>query len=147
MPVSSTAANTAKVSQGRKIMSTAAGFDSTHGEYILFDGEKQYCISNSHTMPTFFMSLVGADDHWMFVSSRGALTAGRKNSDHALFPYGTDDRISDNAHVTGPTTIIRVTNSESWRDGNADSVWEPFASSLVDRSEVRQCLYKSTFTL
>ncbi len=56
------------------------------GSYVELDGERYYRIANSHCMPEFMMSLVGSSDHWMFISSAGALTAGRCNPDIALFP-------------------------------------------------------------
>ncbi len=104
------------------------------GEYVTLDDERYFCITNSHQMPDFFMSLVGADDHWMFVSSSGALTAGRRNPDLALFPYAADDQISIAQSVTGPTTLIRD------EDG---TVWEPFARKTVALPHIRRNLYKT----
>ena len=46
----------------------------------------------------------------MFISSTGGLTAGRKNSDFALFPYYTDDKITESAETTGSKTVILVRN-------------------------------------
>ena len=54
------------------------------------------------------MSIVSSTDLWIFISSTGGLTAGRKNPDMALFPYDTDDKISDNAEFTGSKTILLV---------------------------------------
>ena len=47
------------------------------GEYVNLDGETYYRIADSERMPEFFMSLVGASDHWMFVfsSSRSQISA------------------------------------------------------------------------
>ena len=61
-------------------------------------------------MRPFFMSIVSHSDHWMFISSTGGLTAGRKNSDFALFPYYTDDKITESAETTGSKTVILVEN-------------------------------------
>ena len=61
--------------------------------------------SNYDAMPPFLMSLVSDSDHWLFISSNGALTAGRRDPDHALFPYYTDDRIHDSQDQTGGKTI------------------------------------------
>ena len=44
----------------------------------------------------------------MFLSSHGGLTAGRRDAEHALFPYLTDDKIRDQAEVTGGKTLLRV---------------------------------------
>ena len=57
-------------------------------------------------MRPFFMTVVSDADHWMFISSNGALTAGRRNADLALFPYYTDDKIRDMVEVTGSKTIL-----------------------------------------
>ena len=42
------------------------------------------------------------------LSSNGGLTAGRKNSNYALFPYYTDDKITESAEITGSKTIIQI---------------------------------------
>ena len=55
------------------------------GELVSFDNETYYKISNSDEMRPFFMSIVSDSNHWMFISSNGGLTAGRKNSEYALF--------------------------------------------------------------
>src|SRR5262245_14606047 len=60
------------------------------GERIQIEGEEFYRIVNHDQMRPFFMSIVSDADHWMFISSNGALTAGRCNPDLALFPYYTD---------------------------------------------------------
>ena len=65
------------------------------GELVTLANESYYKISNSHTMRPFFMTIVSDSNHWMFISSNGGLTAGRKNAEYALFPYYTDDKITD----------------------------------------------------
>lgn len=107
------------------------------GGYVRLDGDDYYRIANSHHIPEFFMSLIGHSDHWMFVSSHGALTAGRRNADRALFPYATDDQLAAARASTGPVTLIRT-----HVDGEA-LVWEPFAPRLVDSDAIRRNLYKS----
>ena len=84
-------------------------FNIIAGEYLRHEGEKYFRIANSHLMDDFFMSLVGASDHWMFVSSNGSLTTGRRNPDTALFPYGTDDQISAARARAGSLTLVRIT--------------------------------------
>jgi len=64
------------------------------GEAVRIDGERFYKISNYDGMRPFFMSIVSNSNHWMFISSTGGLTAGRKNSNYSLFPYYTDDKIT-----------------------------------------------------
>lgn len=107
------------------------------GEYVTLDGEQYYCIANSHQMPDFFMSLVGASDHWMFISSNGALTAGRRNADNALFPYASDDQISAARSETGAFTLVRT------RGTGGSELWEPFAAHEAGRHECRRNLYKT----
>ena len=78
------------------------------GKYVDLFGERFYCIENYDHMAPFFMSVVSDSNHWMFVSSNGALTCGRRNPESALFPYYTEDKIHDSHDQTGPKTIIRV---------------------------------------
>ncbi len=68
----------------------------------------------------FLMTVIGASDHWLFVSSTGALTAGRESAQHALFSYETEDRLHRAAGQVGPYTAIRAQ-----RDGGT-TVWHPF---------------------
>ena len=56
------------------------------GGQVVLDGEDFYRIANSDRLRPFFLSIVSSADHWMFISSNGALTAGRRNPDLALFP-------------------------------------------------------------
>jgi hypothetical protein len=88
-------------------------------------------------MPPFFMSLVSDSDHWLFISSNGALTAGRKDPDHALFPYYTDDRIHDSQDQTGSKTILRIQRS------GRTNLWEPFSQRMEGLYRTTRSLYKS----
>ena len=78
------------------------------GEQIHFNGELFYKISNVANMRPFFMSIVSPDNHWLFISSNGGITAGRKNSNFSLFPYYTDDKITESFDTTGNKTILRI---------------------------------------
>ena len=78
------------------------------GEYTFLDGEDFFVIRNYDLMPPFFMSVVSANDHWLFISSNGALSAGRVNPENALFPYYTDDKITDSVGITGASILFRV---------------------------------------
>jgi hypothetical protein len=42
----------------------------------------------------------------MFISSNGGLAAG-KDSDNALFPYYSDDKITEGFDITGSKTIFK----------------------------------------
>jgi len=110
------------------------------GDQIEIDGERYYSIVNYDAMPPFLMSLVSDSDHWMFVSSTGALTAGRRDTDCALFPYYTDDRIHDSQDQTGGKTIILAT-----RNGRT-SLWEPFSQRYEGLYRVTRSLSKSVYS-
>ncbi len=106
------------------------------GSIVQRDGEPYYRIGNFHVMPPFFMTVVSGFDHWLFVSSTGGLTCGRRDPDHALFPYTTDDKIHDASTTTGPATCFLVD------DGERISLWKPFSGdATVYRME--RNLYKS----
>lgn len=65
-------------------------------------------IEDVDRMPAFLMTLVTDSDLWMYLSSRGGLTCGRVQSDRALFPYETDDRLHLASEFTGGITLIRM---------------------------------------
>ena len=71
------------------------------GTEVLIGDEVFYKISNVDSMRPFFMSIVSNSNHWLFISSTGGLSAGRKNSNYALFPYYTDDKITESSDHTG----------------------------------------------
>jgi hypothetical protein len=97
------------------------GTNGSNGTMVDFEGEPYYCITDFDEMLPFFMTVVSGWDHWMFVSSTGGLTCGRRDPDNALFPYATDDKIHDAHATTGPVTMMRVD-----RDGRT-CLWQPFA--------------------
>ena len=80
-----------------------------------------YKISNVNQMDPFLMTITSGSDHWMYLSSTGCLTAGRKKAEYALFPYVTDDLLHRNAHFTGPVTILRN------QQDSKNHIWEPFS--------------------
>lgn len=109
------------------------------GDFITINGESFYKIENFNGMDDFFMSIVSDSDHWMFLSSNGSLSAGRKNRDNALFPYYTDDQIHDYKGKTGSITTIRV------KQADKTALWEPF-TELSERIYNVECnLYKSIY--
>ena len=57
--------------------------NTVKGEEVQIGGENFYKISNVDGMRPFFMSLVSNSNHWLFISSTGGLTAGRKDSSNA----------------------------------------------------------------
>jgi hypothetical protein len=114
---------------------------SVEGEVIELDGTAYYRIANADRMAPFFVTVVSADDHWLFASSTGALAAGRTSPDHALFPYETVDRIHDAQGRTGGKTLLLVAQDT---DGAArHHLWEPFSDRYAGLYRIRRHLYKS----
>ena len=126
-------------SAGRKEEPPSVDYDNNvQGEFLDFAGERYFAIHNVDQMAPFFVSVVSADDHWMFASSTGGLTAGRVSPENALFPYVTVDKLHDNANNTGPRTILRV-------GSGANAVyWEPFNREQRGRFQSSCNLYKNT---
>jgi hypothetical protein len=91
------------------------------------------------SMPPFLMSIVGDSDIWLFISSCGALTAGRGGPDRALFPYYTDDRIHDSVDQTGSKTIVLASI------GSANYLWEPFSPRYSGLYRTKRSISKSAY--
>ncbi|MEE4287059.1 MAG: hypothetical protein V2I31_12975, partial [Mariniphaga sp.] len=103
------------------------------------ENESYFKISNHDAMRPFFMSIVSDSNHWMFISGNGGLSAGRKNPEYALFPYYTDDKITESADITGSKTIFRI------RKGNETHIWEPFSERFTGKYNISRNLYKSIY--
>lgn len=110
-----------------------------NGELITFENESFYKISNYDAMRPFFMSIVSNANHWMFISSNGGLSAGRKNAQSALFPYYTDDKLTETAETTGSKTLIKVLSN------NRTTLWEPFSSRYAGVYKIQRNLYKNAY--
>ncbi len=108
------------------------------GEFLDRAGERFYCIRNVDHMEPFLISVISSDDHWLFVSSNGGLTAGRVSPETALFPYVPVDKIHDSVSHTGPRTIVRLRH----KDGH--HYWEPFNREHRGRHSISRNLYKNT---
>ncbi len=106
---------------------------------IEFEGEIYYKISNYDRMRPFLMSIVSDSDHWMFISSNGGLSAGRKDADHALFPYCTDDILTETFDSTGSKTILWVTKNGQSR------IWEPFSDRFTGLNTFSRNIYKNRY--
>ena len=115
------------------------GNTETTGQFVEIENEKFYKISNVNLMPDFFMTIVSDSDHWMFLSSNGALTAGRKNRDNALFPYYTDDKIHDYKGLTGSKTIFLIEKT------GKTFLWEPFSIESEKVYSIKRNLYKTMY--
>ena len=79
---------------------------NVQGQFITINGERFYEIANYDAMQPFFISLASDTDLWMYLSSTGGLTCGRRSPAEALFPYYTDDKITESFEFTGPRTVI-----------------------------------------
>lgn len=108
-------------------------------QYIQIGSDNYFKISDSDTLRPFFMSIVSDSDHWMFISSNGGLSAGRKNADYALFPYYTDDKITESVDITGSKSIFLV------YQGDTPQIWEPFSSRYEGLHRTSRNLYKHIF--
>ncbi|MDP5157616.1 MAG: hypothetical protein NWQ07_03450 [Flaviramulus sp.] len=113
--------------------------NSIKGELVSIENETYYKISNCDEMRPFFMSIVSDSNHWMFISSNGGLTAGRKNAGFSLFPYYTDDKITESAEITGSKTIFQIHYNDEIL------IWEPFSIRQMGIYEVKRNLYKNTY--
>lgn len=85
------------------------------------EGVDYYTINGAERLAEFFMSAVSSGEHWMFISSMGALTAGRRDAEGALFPYETVDKVMAGKAHTGSRTRILVS------EGGSNATWDPFA--------------------
>ena len=107
------------------------------GRYITINGERYYSIAKYDQMQPFFISLASDTDLWMYISSSGGLTCGRRNPEQVLFPYYTDDKITESSETTGPKTIIRL------KKGDAIELWEPFSSRQSGKYRIQRSIAKS----
>ena len=118
-------------------MNATFGKNEVIGQFVKIDNESYYMISNVNEMRSFFMSIVSDSNHWMFISSNGGLTAGRKNADYALFPYYTDDKITESADNTGSKSIFLVHRDDK------SYLWEPFSERYEGVYKISRNLYKN----
>lgn len=107
------------------------------GEYTSLEGEDFFVIKNYNQMRPFFMTVVSSSDHWLFISSNGALSAGRRNPENALFPYYSDDKITDSVGLTGGKTIFRI------KAKNGYQLWEPFTEAFQGLYHTTNNIYKN----
>lgn len=95
-----------------------------------------YAIRGYDRLAPFLVCLTSPDDHWIFVSTSGALTCGRVSPERALFPYETDDRLHRAGGLSGPVTALWVTPA-----GGAPVLWRPLHGAAG--ADVSRTLYKS----
>jgi hypothetical protein len=105
----------------------------------LIEGEEFFKIENQDKLRPFFMSIVSDSNHWMFISSNGGLSAGRKNAEFALFPYYTDDKITEFADITGSKSIFQIEHK------NDVILWEPFSDRFNEKYQLKRNIYKNLY--
>ncbi|MCY4232501.1 MAG: hypothetical protein OXE59_01965 [Bacteroidetes bacterium] len=108
-----------------------------NGNLVDLHGEQWYRISNFDQLNPFLITLPSVGDHWFFISSTGALTAGRKNADFALFPYMTDDQLHNAYSYSGSLTVVRVERSKQ------TLLWEPFSQNFAGVYKIERNIYKN----
>jgi len=113
--------------------------NKVQGSLVNIDNESFYKISNSNEMRPFFMSIVSDSNHWIFISSNGGISAGRKDSDQALFPYYTDDKITESAEISGSKTLLKIHSDDK------TYLWEPFSDKYEGVYQIQRNLYKNSY--
>ena len=107
-------------------------------DMVSINGEMFYKIANHDQMRPFFMSIVSDSNHWLFISSNGGLSAGRKSAEFALFPYYTDDKITEFADITGSKSIFQIHCDDQTH------LWEPFSERFNENYNLSRNLYKNS---
>ena len=128
------------------------------GKFVNLNGEDFYKIENYDCMTDFFMTITSSSDVWNTLWSQGGISAGRKDCNHAIFPYYTADKIADAKSYTGSCTAILVEceeksgntskndekNGEEKDVGHETFVWLPFTESSSENYSLQRNLYKNT---
>ncbi|MGB0431815.1 MAG: hypothetical protein ACPGLV_15175, partial [Bacteroidia bacterium] len=118
---------------------TSQNLDQQSLKSLEINGETFFKIEKVDTLRPFFMSIVSAYNHWMFLGSNGGITAGRKNAEYALFPYYTDDKIIESTEITGCKTIVQLTQNQKKIN------WEPFSNFGNEKFNLERNLYKNRY--
>jgi hypothetical protein len=100
-------------------------------------GEDCYVVDDVQGLPPFLTTLVGDGDLWLFATSNGGITAGRRSPATALFPYVTEDKLADAPGVSGPATALVAE-----RDGRA-FLWEPLSAPTPLLYRIHRRLYRN----
>ena len=109
--------------------------EESAGSIEKFAGQTWYKIANVDSIPPFFMTITSSSDAWNFIWSNGALSAGRKDANRAIFPYYTADKILDLKATTGSFSAVKAQGDKGV------FVWEPFAEA--PEFKVERNLYKN----
>lgn len=106
------------------------------GDFVKIDGKEYYKITNCDCIEPFLFTIVSANDIWMYIASNGAITAGRKDVEGAIFPYVSEDKLYHSTD-SGVKTLVRITV-----DGKT-CLWEPFSNSYIKSYKTKRNIYKS----
>jgi hypothetical protein len=110
---------------------------TVQGEYLNMLGDMFYKIQNYDGLEPFFISIVSSSNHWLFISSTGGLSAGRNSAEQSLFPYYTEDKLTENSENTGNKAILLVTRQQQ------TSLWEPFSDRQQGIYSIERNIYKN----
>ena len=110
----------------------------TRLDLVDIDGERCHVIDDVDALAPFLVALTSASDVWAFLTSNGGITAGRRNADHAMFPYVTEDLVRDGAGTTGGVTRVHILDGPG-----AGTTWHPFAATPSDAVPARRRMMKS----
>ncbi|OON96421.1 MAG: hypothetical protein ATN36_05620 [Epulopiscium sp. Nele67-Bin005] len=103
--------------------------------FVNIDNVPYYKVSNAQKLAPFFIQVVSSNDIWLFMSSNGGVTAGRKNSTQNIFPYTTNDKLNLD-YETGSKTIVKID----------DIMWQPFEQGAVAKYDITRNIYKSCYS-
>ena len=109
-----------------------------NGSFVRFMNDDFYKIENYDEMDNFFMSITSSSDIWNFCWSQGGITAGRVDSNNAVFPYYTADKVFDARSYTGSFTAVRIVSE------NKEYYWQPFYDQGKDNYTIQRNIYKNT---
>jgi hypothetical protein len=115
----------------------AEGQAST-GRVVEKDGREWFEVEGLESLPLFLMMVTSDRDHWMFIGSDGALSCGRKNPDHALLPYYTQDKLHDMSGRSGSVTLLRRVGAAGGGD-----LWRPLSYDLAEGDAIERKLRKT----
>ena len=111
------------------------------GFFTELEGKPVYKIENYDAMENFFMTITSSSDIWNFCWSQGGITAGRIDSNHAVFPYYTADKVYDARSYSGNYAAVAVKTSEGIK------IWEPFGYFNASPSVKKLLEGKSQFNI
>ncbi len=107
---------------------------NTTNNFVTIDHVPYYKISDAQKLSPFFIQMSSSSDIWLFMSSNGGMTAGRKNAENSIFPYETDDKLHTNFDSCSKT-ILKI----------GSSYWQPFEVNGVKKYEITRNIYKGYY--